>query len=189
MVEFLAGFVVGVGSCLGLGYYRVTQIRKEAITKANVLKQKLDTELQKQMSIKDRLKEAMRLAEEQDALRKQAQQPSMNALHSKHKNGIIGDIADLEHRKLDILSTILAEGLDPIITIVTPGGGREDVPMSEYVAGAYDLLAKQGFGPPPAPTKDSDVGSPAESMAELNEPKKYGKFFLYKGGKDDGTVH
>jgi hypothetical protein len=180
LLGFVLGFVIGVGLFIGYGYYQVNKIRKTKDSLINALKAKAEEIKSKEASIKDRLVEAAKLAQTQMDLRAQAEMPSSNSLHSRYKNGLVAEIADLEQRKIDILRTVLGDGFDPMITVVNDAGVREEIPLSEYVATAADHLAKHGYGseptPPPVPT---DPG----------QPKKVGKFIIYNGGKGDGTTH
>jgi hypothetical protein len=112
-------------------------------------------------------------------LRAQAEMPSKNAVHSKYKNGLVAEINEIEQQKLEILRTVLAEGFDPMITVLHDGGGKEEIPLSAYV-----LTSQQAV--------DSGAGKKQEAAPHPGmdqPPRKVGKFFIYKGGKDDGTTH
>lgn len=178
---FLLGMVVGTGMFVGYGLYQVDKIKKAKATLIEELKKKVVTEDEKRTSIKERLIQASKIAQAQMELRAQAEMPSKNAVHSKYKNGLVHEINEMEQQKLDILRTVLAEGFDPMITVLHDGGTKEEIPLSAYVATAQST-ADGGMGkketatPPPHPGMDQP-------------PRKAGKFFVYKGGKDDGTSH
>jgi hypothetical protein len=179
MGTFLAGFVFGtlIGASL-LMLYSIHSLKKAKGELLNKLKTKA-AEMSKSMvdnadlraSVIERLKEASKLAEEQNALRAQAEMPSKNSLHSRHKNGLIYQIQELEQQKISILKSVLGDGYNPTITIIREGGVREEVSLADYIAGAEQNVSQS----PSAP-----VG-----------PKKAGKFVIINGGKDDGggTTH
>lgn len=178
VVIFAVGILAGIAISLGYGMYQLRKINnaKEDLLKKlkskaeEIRKQTFDVE-EKKESIRARLFEAVKLAEEQMELRAQAEMPSKNSLHSRHQNGLIYKINELEKRKIDILRSILKDGFDPTITVLNEGGSREEIPLSAYIA-----------------RNDGVEESPATPSP--NGPRKAGKFVIYKGGKDDGeTTH
>jgi hypothetical protein len=171
---------------LGYGYYQVNKMKKIKDTLLDQLKAKVKEQVQgldieqKKTSIKERLVKASELANAQMDIRAQMEMPSKNALHSRYKNGLIGELQDMEQQKLDLLRTVLAEGFDPMITVINESGAKSEIPLSTYVDEATGVLSRHlGETPPPPP---SDATDPTQ-------PRKAGKFFVYKGGKDDGTTH
>jgi hypothetical protein len=164
---------------MGYLHYHYNKAKKsKEVSMADAMK-KLAEMGQKDRSIKDRLTQAGKLAALQLDLRAQVDMPSKNALHSKYKNGIAAEIADIEQQKLDILRTVLAEGVDMMITVVHDGGERGEILLSQYVAQAQVAFNEHaGIKPEAVPT------APGQG-----QPKKVGKFFVYNGGKNDGTVH
>jgi hypothetical protein len=176
---FLFGLAVGAGMFMGYGWYQMNKIKKVKDLLMNQIRQKAAEMDGKRDSIKDRLVKASELAQDQASIRAQIEMPSKNALHSRHKNGLVAELQDLEQQKLDLLKTVLAEGFDPTITVINESGARQEIPLSTYVNQATvalnDSLGTSDATPPPAP--------------EDNQPKKVGKFIIYKGGKDDGTTH
>lgn len=175
---FMLGMLTGAAIFVGYGYYQFNKIKKAKENLLDQLYKKTAEVEQKKELIKDRLTQASELAKMQMELRAQAEMPSKNAVHSKYKNDLVHEINDMEHRKLDLLRTILAEGFDPTITVFDETGQRNEVPLSSYVNEATNLLGVRNDKQPEAP-KDTGLG----------EPKKVGKFLIYKGGKDDGTTH
>lgn len=179
---YLLGFGMGFGAFVAYGAYQMNKLQKKKDGLLQEVKKRAAELDAKSSSIKERLAQASKLAHAQADLRAQAEMPSKNSTHSRHKNGLISEIQLMEQQKLDILRTILAEGFNPVITVVHDGGTKQEVPLSEYVAAAQvnvDALAgKKNEAPPPVAT---DGGS--------DVPKQVGKFFVYKGGKSDGTVH
>lgn len=184
MNEFIFGLVFGVliGASLLMFYsiYALKRAKRALLEKIKVKAAEIRNSAledgDKRNSVIARLKEASRIAEEQMALRAQAEMPSKNSLHSRYKNGIIGQLQDLEQQKLSILKTVLGDGYDPKISVTKGGGSSEEISLSQYVAEAEEVLGSMGYV---APAEDN---SP--------KPRKAGKFVIYKGGKDDGeTTH
>jgi hypothetical protein len=167
-VSFSVGMVVGAGIPLGYGFYLM---RKYQRIKKRLLNNKetggFDPE-----SVKLRLLKAGDIAQQQSDLRVLIDMPSKNALHSKHKNQLIRDIAVLEGEKIAILQTIVADGFDPTIATQNDRGEREEVPLSQYIQDANAILGKNFPGAVP-------------------DPKKGGKLTVIKGGKPDegGTTN
>jgi hypothetical protein len=180
---YLLGLGMGFGAFVAYGSYQVGKLKKKRDELFEEVKKKAMDMESKTSSIRERLAEASKLAQVQADLRSQAEMPSKNSTHSRHKNGIISEIQLLEQQKLDILRTILAEGFNPVITVVHDGGAKQEVSLSEYVAAAQSTVDAIAGGkpssstPPPTVTEGSDL------------PRQVGKFFVYRGGKPDGTVH
>ena len=153
------------------------QKAKEALLEQ--IKGKVKEQSQKE-SIKERLIKASDMAKAQMELEAAMEQPSKNALHSRYKNGLYSELQDMEQQKLDLLSTILAEGFDPMITVINKSGVKSEIPLSSYVNDATGVL-KKSLG--------EDPSSPPTTPEDPTQPRKVGNFIVYKGGKDDGTVH
>jgi len=168
-MEFLAGFILGMTTMaalfVGYGYYTLRKLNALKKKIVDQVKGKLDEQDKKRESIIARLKQAQAITEQQLDIRSATDQPSKNALHSRYKNGLIGDIKKLEEEKIAILRSILDDGFDPLINVRDENGEVRELPLSHFVNQA------------PAPEQDP------------NAPKRVGKFIVVKGGKDDGTVH
>jgi hypothetical protein len=173
LLVFIMGMFFGAGLFISFGLYQVHKIKKVKNILIDQIKKKASELEAKKGSIKDRLVKASNIAQTQMDLKSQSEMPSKNALHSRHKNGIVYEIQDLEQEKLSILRSVLGDGFDPMITVINDGGVKEEIPLSAYVAQAEQLLhSMTGIGPAIPP-----------------DTKKIGKLILYKGGKDDGTTH
>lgn len=171
---FLLGMFFGAGLIMAYGAYQVHKIRKVKDSLIAQIKAKAAEAEQKKGSIQARLVKAAEIAQEQANIRSQMEMPSKNALHSRYKNGLVGEIQDLEQQKLDILKSVLADGYDPMIVTQNENGTKGEIPLSAYVNEAELALAD----------------SLGETLpTDPNRPKKSGKFIVYKGGKDDGTTH
>jgi ABC-type phosphate transport system auxiliary subunit len=180
-ITYLLGLTTGFVAFLIYGVYQVRELKQKRDNLVGEVKKKaLEMEAQS-TSIKERLTQASKLAQTQAQLRSQVELPSKNSTHSKHKNGLISEIQDLEQQKIDILKTILAEGFNPVITVVHEGGAKQEVPLSDYVAAAQETVnASSG-------DKRNEVKPLVTNNPDL--PKQVGKFFVHKGGKPDGTIH
>lgn len=172
-IVFAFGMCVGAGLFLSYSAYQIYKIRKAKETLMSVITRKAKEMEDKKDSIKERLIAASELAQAQMAIRAQMEMPSKNALHSRYKNSLGTELQDMEEKKLGILRTILAEGFDPMITVINDAGKQDQVPLSSYVDQAATML-NDSRGTPPMPPQ---------------ETKKVGKFIIHKGGKDDGTTH
>ena len=178
MFFFLVGFAAGATTFLTYGLHQVRKAKKAKDALIQEVKKKAKELESKTNSFKERLAKASKIAQIQMELRAQVEMPSKNGLHSKYKSGLITEIGELEQEKLDILKTVLAEGFNPMITVAQESGTKE-VPLSEYVAAAQrDVETVMG--------KEE---APAALPASSNEPRKVGKFFIYRGGKDDGNAN
>ncbi len=87
--------------------------------------------------LKERILKAVDIAKQQSTLIGQVDQPSKGASHSRWKNGIIGQLKDLEKQKYDLFREIVADGFDPTLDSVGPSGEIEKRKMSELVT-EYD---------------------------------------------------
>jgi hypothetical protein len=177
VISFFLGVLFGGSLFTFYGFLQARKLEKAKESLIAQLKDKAKELDEKRNSIADRLKKASELAQQQLALKAQMEAPSQNGLHSRYKNGLAGEIYDMEEEKLQLLRTVLAEGFDPMITIINESGTREEVPLSAYVNQASGMLNENhGTKLPTTPT-------------DPNQPRKAGKFVVYKGGKDDGTTH
>lgn len=196
LFAYLLGVLTGAMLVVAYGTYEMIKLQRKLKEAAAALKDPLDklkdkvakvTEAdllsaEKGQSIRERLDQAQRLAEEQAQLRAMAEMPSKNALHSRHKNAIVGQVFELEAQKISILKTVLGDGFDPIITVLREGGVQEQLSLSEYVAQAEVTM---NLNNPYGPTPGTD---PEAATNEVDQgPRKAGKFVVYNGGRDDGS--
>lgn len=182
IMMYLLGLGMGFGIFVVYGAYQVGKLKKKKDDLLEEVKRRAADLDAKSSSIKERLAQASKLAQAQADLRSQAEMPSKNSTHSRHKNGLISEIQLLEQQKIDILKTILAEGFNPVITVVHDGGTKQEVPLSEYVSAAQSNVDALGGKRDETPTPTTTDGGP-------DLPRQVGKFFVYRGGKPDGTVH
>jgi hypothetical protein len=188
MSSFVFGFAIGVLSVLSASYVLVIKARKKMGYKLETLKQKLNSlndskedlkkklqdDLSRKDSIKERLLKAQEITKQQLDLRAQTDMPSKNSMHSRYKNGLIGEINKLEEEKRTILESILNDGFDPIVTALDEMGNQRNISLSEFL----------GKTPPAENLEKDDLDISSEEITP--EIKKVGKFFVIKGGKGEG---
>lgn len=193
-MEFLLGYLLGALSVLSVIYYLSRKMSKKLKKmKDDLMKQLYDRkeELEglqnetlnpKGQEIRRRLMQASEIAQHQMILRARAEQPSANALDSRYKNGLIGEITTLEHQKLEILKSIIDDGHNPSITVVGGSGEKEEMKLSDYLNEAFTQLGDST--PTPAPLEQEQIAPGI---------KKVGKFVVYDGGSgnngEGGTTH
>lgn len=178
MFTFLLGTLLGTVCVLAYGAYHLMKLKKlskELEAKAKVTREKI-------RSIKDRLVRVQEITKLQLDLVGAIDQPSKNALHSRYKNGLNEEIKLLEEEKLEILKSILRDGFDPVITVVSESQ-QESIKLSEY-------MAKHGFNLESDSSKTVESTSSAVATEENKPIKRVGNFAVYCGGKtDDSTTH
>lgn len=171
-MEFFTGFIFGIifgwSVFLAYGLHLANKVKnnKSAALTDTKAAEDISELTKKKNSIYERLQKAADLAQTQRDLCSQAEMPSKNAVHSKYKNGLVHEINEIEKQKMEILKSILDDGFDPTITIVNEAGKQEKIALSAYL---------------------STYGVPLSGDDE--KAKRRSKFVIYKGGKDDGTVH
>lgn len=116
-------------------------------------------------SIKWRMGRIEELCKQQVDLTSSINVPSKNAMHSKHKWTILASIKDLERTKLDLMRSVVADGIDLTVVVTDANGGKETLKMSELIIKGEVFLNEK----PEAPVKI--------------EPKR--KFKLIEGDKHD----
>jgi hypothetical protein len=187
---WLSGAFSGAIATVIYGLYLNRKDRAKLATETKKLRDELDKKIEnikKQAKkidegdvVNERLARVGDITERQLALQAQASLPSKNAVHSKHKNGVIREIQALEDEKAMILQSILDDGFDPMVVALNEKDERENIKLSEY-------MAKNGLSVPKSDT--SETKTPANIPTETlpGEPRKAGKFLVYKGGKSDSS--
>jgi hypothetical protein len=176
---FFAGFIMGMAFILFLSYVSVNAQKKKIKDAFAKVVRTSEQEEKILEAVRPRLKQAAEISNRQVDLLSQAQMPSKNSLHSRHKNDLIGEIKMLEEEKRSILRSILNEGVDPKLTITNDNNEKEIILLSEY-------MLRNGI-----PLKDEAEPVPAnkpETKQEEGKITKVGKFYVVPGGKND-TSH
>ena len=139
MLNFLIGLASGYLLCfitMLVIYVRASKnVKKKAGTESVADRTtKLLNQAELIGSVKYRFKLITKLTEEQQNLVSRLEGPSSGPAFSKHRNSVYAQVNDLERQKSEIMETILEDGLDPKISMVTPEGETVDVKLSEYLA-------------------------------------------------------
>lgn len=116
LASFLLGIVFGFIATITAAYLTFKHLDKQ---QSEVDKVKKDIKLI--ASIKKRFSTVSEITNQQMELLSRTERPSASALHSKHQNGIIGEIKRLEEEKISIFRSILKDGLDPNLSIIIDG--------------------------------------------------------------------
>lgn len=166
---FVLGFISGGCGVIALTVYIGTRsLKKKAAAVGEVA-------APKKPSINARMKRVKEITQEQLDLSDRASGPQKNALDGKYKNGLIGQLKQLDDEKNEILISILKDGVDPELTTMDGAGVVTKMLLSEYMA-YMGIGVPQKTDPKQGPTK----------------VERMGKFTVHKGGKDDGggnTTH
>ncbi len=169
-IVFLFGFMFGCMVSFLWIVFLVSKAKKKAKKITEDVKQVAKKLESTKDSVKKKMAMASKIAEQQLMLQEGAMVPSKNALRSKHKNGIIGEIKRLEEEKLALLHSIINDDkVDPVITVMDEASVKHEMKLSEF------LHQKASQSAPPPPKLQPKV-------------KIVGKFVIHKGGKDDGGV-
>jgi len=173
------GFFLGVLSVFLVGTYFLSKDAKALKEQVDDAKKKNKERKDRYEFVKPRLEKAAEITQRQLEIQAQVEQPSMNALHSKHKNMLIAENRKLEEEKRQILGSIIADGYDPEVTVNTPMGLTK-VLLSEY-------LRNLGIETDPTRVQQDDTRKegPSEPKQKRPDIRKVGKFFVIKGGKGD----
>jgi len=132
LLIFTLGFLAGVMVTGCIVAYQIYKISKKIENGLNDDLKKAGTKLEQIAAVKHLFIEINNITDEQMLLINQVDRPSAGASHSIWKNEIIQRVKELEEQKLSIFKTILASGVDPLITMYV-GGEPKQMKMSEAV--------------------------------------------------------
>ena len=122
-------------------------------------------------SVRERLKKSQDLTKKQLELFSAIDMPQKNALDGKYKQQLNDEIKLIEEQKIEILSSILNDGFDPVITIINEKAQNENIKLSEFFK-----------------MRSLDPRKYAKDAGPVPPPKKIGKFTVYTGGNDSGGM-
>lgn len=129
---FFLGFLAGIACVAIILLHQVTKLEKKHVLREKEDIDKMIDEIAKIKTVKAKFVEINEITDEQLELIAHVERPSASASHSRHKNGIVQRIKDLEERKLELFHEILDTGIDPVITIYIDGEEKK-IRMSEAV--------------------------------------------------------
>jgi heme oxygenase len=142
--------------------------QEKALIESTIKALKLETE---NSSVRDRLRKAQELTKKQLELFSVIDMPQKNSLDGKYKQQLNEEIKNIEEEKSELLSSILNDGFDPVITVMNEHSQNESMKLSAY-------FKMRGLDP------KKYLKQPSNASA----PKKVGKFTVYSGGNDSGGM-
>ncbi len=126
-------------------------------------------------SVLDRLRQAAECVKEQGEIQAAHSMPNKNAVHSRYKNQLAARFKELEEKKHELLSSIVKDGFDPIVTGYNAETQQEEtMPLSKFL------------GMRETPPEQEQETPPPENVApeSIKKVTKNGRtFFLIEGGK------
>jgi hypothetical protein len=129
LISFTVGFFV---SYLFLRLIKSQSFKRNLVTPEQLA---VTPGFKEKNQINMKLKQAQEIAIKVDELLTSINNPSKNALHSRYKNGLIGEIKILETQKFEILESVLKDGFDPIIAAKTLETSEPvKMKLSEFIA-------------------------------------------------------
>lgn len=124
IVLYLSGFITGFILALPTTILALHIIFKDRKPKFNTNEPDVNDKDLYEKLVYDRLQRVKEISDRQGVLFIQATMPSKNAMHSKHQNRIVNEIKTLEKEKLELLTAILNDGYDPMVTMQDPHSGE-----------------------------------------------------------------
>jgi len=149
----------------------------------------LPPELEQQPGLNEtvllRLKKASELTRRQNEISTTATQPSINSLHSKHKNTLVNQYRELEKEKMTILKSIVKDGFNPSVTIFNTATRQyEEMLLSHFLTN----YTPDNDGEAKAATVTNIIKTDPKGNTETEEIRKIEKngkiFFVVEGGKN-----
>jgi hypothetical protein len=116
-----------------------------------------------------KIKRAVEIGKEQLELFGKMDGPNKSATHAKWKNELGARIRELEAEKIAIYREIVAEGFDPMITMIGVDGNPEQVKMSEVVK-MHDRAPNTAPPPKPSPTLKMPEPTDAKVLKFTKKP-------------------
>jgi len=185
-MAFLAGFNLGLVVCAAMIFFKVKSAMLDFYDREKEVINKMLPPTNRpspnpnavpatsEDSVNVRLQRASELTRLQNEIMQAAQQPSANALHSKHKNGLIQQYKALEIEKMGVLTSIVKDGHDPLVTVFNSASKQnEEVKLSTF------LQAFKSTEP-----TETDPNVPLTEGDGIRKIVKDGKtFFVIDGGK------
>jgi hypothetical protein len=138
VISFFAGGIFGVVTAICIGLYLSKQ--DEQYTKA--INEKLKMEKIK-TSVRARFDQIQKIIDRQISLQQSTSAPSKSASHSRWKNDLNRQILEMEKEKIEICRSILADGVDPLITIMGNNNEIVKIRMSEAITRFEAGIAEQ----------------------------------------------
>lgn len=131
----------------------------------------------------DRLKA---IVQEQMELFSQIDRPSVNSMHSRYKNELLGKMKQLDAEKYSVMRALVAMGCDPMVRMQTLDGTVKELSISQILALYDEPEAPKETGAPNVPTVTPTAPvntATSETKAPFIKDQKKAKFELIQGGK------
>jgi hypothetical protein len=181
-VGFLAGFNLGLVVAATFAFFKVKRWmldfynrEKTTIDKMTKPATTQPTQPAQDDSVAQRLNRASDLTRVQNEIIAQAQQPSQNSLHSKHKNALVQQYKAIEVEKMGILHSIIKDGHDPFVTVFNATSKQnEEVKLSFFLS---------QFVPSSQQTTNTESNTVTEGEGIRKVVKDGKEFFVIDGGK------
>lgn len=166
---YVLGILTGFTLALLWGLFLVERAKKrltEAVDKVGLQAK----EAALIASAKKRFAEALKISDQQQDLLGRLDGPSKGALFSQWRNSVRQELLALERQKIDIMRSIVADGIDPVVSVAGEGDTLVKKRMSEAVA-EFDAMYPPEPTLKPAPKSEAKVES-LKIVPKKNEPKK-----------------
>lgn len=182
-IAFFAGFNFGLVIAAVIIFFRIKGSMLAFYDREKATIDKLATPASPQAApsapqdetVTTRLNRASELTRIQNELISQAQQPSQNALHSRHKNGLIQQYKALEVEKMGVLQSIIKDGHDPMVTVFNQAlKQNQEVKLSDFLTQFVPNTPKE------TPT-DPNLITEGEGIRKVEKAGK--TFYVIDGGK------
>lgn len=157
-ISFFAGGFFGIVTAICIGLYLSKQDEqhiKEINDTIPKIYEKLKMEKIK-TSVRARFDQIQAITDRQISLQQSTSVPSKSASHSRWKNDLNRQILEMEKEKIKIIRSILADGVDPLITIMGNDNETVKIRMSEAITRLEAGIAEQSTPyekPKKVPTK------------------------------------
>lgn len=161
---YVLGIATGFVGALAWGLVVADREKKNLVKRLNKAAEQLKQEVLV-ASAKKRFAEAVKITEQQQELISRLDGPSKGALFSQWRNDVRGELLNMERQKMDIMRSIVADGIDPMVSVTGDNGELLKKKMSESIA-EFDAMYPSEhpkLAPKQEPTAAVEPIKPAES--------------------------
>lgn len=132
MILFICGFIVGIVSTFLILLYWGNRRYSKTLNALNETSEAFLKKTELVGSAKLRFNKIEDITADQLSLIKQLDMPSSSASHSRYKNTLIRQLSDMENEKIEIMRSIVKDGIDPVVSF-SIDGEIQKMKMSEAV--------------------------------------------------------
>lgn len=157
MIYFLV-FVLGVitGIVLLLATFGII-LNRRGKPKVEATVDRIVKDMKLMEDVKKRFSQIEKITDAQVTLISHLDRPSAGAAHSKHKNQLAHELKRLEIEKIDVMRSIVNDGVDPMLTVIVEGETKK-LRMSEAIA-LHDTTVGPSLGAAPGTKTDTNIPS------------------------------